>query len=601
MFRPSAICLTVWIVFASAAPMAVAAELDWNVVGSPDFFNPIHWSPPQVPTAADNAYIRNGHSSQANSGGPIAALNLTIGDAANDGNGALSSRVDLLIGDNLLVAAHRSSQAVSTGSASTTGNLIVDNAALVRVGPDGTDNDFLVGAATLDGGSGLTASGRTHFTGVTTVDIGDDLRIGAVSHHGGSADVDGIGEFVRIEDFRVADDVDIALSVVRGEHAVVTGSTNTQGSFGDIANFDIGGNLGVGRYFYHSGAAAPFDIRHESTASAQRFSDIETFSVDGSVEVGVANVDFQSGAGNAIVELTSGARFERIETLEIGGDLRIAEVRGNQEMNASSQFIKGQHTAAFDQVAHATIAGRVNVGAIDLAAGAPAAQPSASYDLQSQWGIEFSRVSTGAPTSIAVLSGTADVRTRPLFGELIMAGGTLQTPALRMAVVESGGTLADVSARGRLLLASFIDTESLVLGQTASLRFHLGGVARSTLGTFDGTFASLAGHYSAIDAADALLEGDIISDFDFVPPSPGTYSFDLVKSDSLAALNDTTANLSIADMPPGFCILFYGVAEEAGQDILRLTISTTCIPEPSTAALAIVGLAAAVPLRRRRR
>jgi hypothetical protein len=595
------ICGFVAALFAVGSPPVRGIELDWNVGGTADFFNPAHWNPPQVPTSVDDALIRNAGHSQALAGGPVEARRLTIGDAAGGGDGALNATVDIVVSNNLLVGAHASSQQTAPGFVSTDGQLDVDGAALLKVEAGASEHDFHIGLAALVGGTGVSANGRANIRSVATIDIGDDLKIGAATNTGGTANVSGIADWVRIGEFHVADDVDIALSNIRGERAPTMGETNTQGLFDDITHLDIGGDLGVGRYFYHSSAAAPFVIRHDSTASNQTFSDIAKFDVGGALEVGVPTVDFRPGAGHVTADLVASAVFERVNEMTVGASLHVGEIRGvADDTPPGFENVEGLFTAAFAHVANASLGGGVNVGVLDLDASTPALHLSARYAVDAQMTIEYSRITAGDTTSIGVLAGSANVHSADAFGELIMAGGTLRTPALRTGILENSAGAGSVLARGRLLQGSFIDTELLVEGEAASLAIHLGGLERSTLATFDGTLASLSGVYSAIDAADALLEGDIISDFDFTPASPGTYSFDLVVTDSLAALDDIDANLLIQDLPDGFCVIFYGVAEEADHDILRLTISTNCIPEPSSFLLAvctIAGIAKILPRR----
>ena len=478
----------------------------------------------------------------------------------------------------------------------------MDDASLLKVDSGGLEHDFHIGLATIRGTSGVTASGRVDVALVTAVDLGDDLKIGVATNEGGNANVTGMGNFNLIGDFRVADDLDVALSLVRGEHSLAMGTTHGGGEFARITNLDIGGDLGIGRNYYFSSSAAPFPIRHDSTVGFESFRDIGEVHVGGNVEVGTATVDFQLGAANVTSELLAIALFERINSMTVEGSLAVGEFRGTQESSlVGFENVTGGFSTGFVEVAQVSIGGAVNVGVLDLDATTGVVQLSARYQPQAQLAIEYSRMTTGDTMSIGVLAGSANVASAAPFGELIMAGGTLRTPAMRVAIAENPAAAGSVNARVELFVGSMIDTESLIEGEDGSIEFHLSGLERSTLGTFDGTLASLAGVYSAIDAADALLEGDIISDFDFIPPSPGTYSFDLVVTDSLTALDDISANLLIQDCPPGFCILFYGVAQEAGHDILRLTISTNCIPEPTSAALMLFWIVLALIVGTHRR
>jgi len=147
-------------------------------------------------------------------------------------------------------------------------------------------------------------------------------------------------------------------------------------------------------------------------------------------------------------------------------------------------------------------------------------------------------------------------------------------------------TVAGVSGGDVDLLRSHIQTDMVTLGDDGLINFRFRGLERIDPDDINGTVAPIANTYSAIDTVDGVLSGEILSTFEFTPPSPGTYTFDLIQSDNLTALDDTTATLEIHNLPSGFTVCFHGVAEEGGADVLRLIISDHCVPEPST----VVGL-----------
>ncbi|MCG8511957.1 MAG: PEP-CTERM sorting domain-containing protein, partial [Rhodospirillales bacterium] len=177
-------------------------------------------------------------------------------------------------------------------------------------------------------------------------------------------------------------------------------------------------------------------------------------------------------------------------------------------------------------------------------------------------------------------------------GTLSMTGSSLTTPELEIGT-NAADTVASVSGVVELN-PSYVSTDLLMLGADGDLIFHLEGTTRVTLNT-----AGDPGTYSAIDALDALLEGDIFADFGFTP-TPGTYQFDLIVTESLTALDDTTmlpADFQVLDLPADTTVDFFGVTEANGVDVVRLSI--TVVPEPTSLALFVMGTLL-MPTRRRR-
>ena len=139
---------------------------------------------------------------------------------------------------------------------------------------------------------------------------------------------------------------------------------------------------------------------------------------------------------------------------------------------------------------------------------------------------------------------------------------------------------------------SLIDTDMLTVGDAGTLTFHLEGLTRVTGGTVGN-----AGTYAAADAADALLDGVIVADFDFTPTA-GTHTFDLIVTDSLTALDDTTmlpSDFQVVGLHPGFAVDAFGLVDD-GTDTIRLQISG--VPEPAT--LSLMALGGLALLRRKR-
>ena len=96
-----------------------------------------------------------------------------IGDAAGGGDGHLQATVDLVVANTLLATRFVSRDA--SGFVNTNGQLVVDDASLLKVYSRGLEHYFHIGLATIRGTSGVTASGRVD------VALGDSRRLGATT------------------------------------------------------------------------------------------------------------------------------------------------------------------------------------------------------------------------------------------------------------------------------------------------------------------------------------------------------------------------------------------------------------------------------------
>ena len=114
------------------APRLQALDLDFLPSFSADYFDAGNWTPSQVPTFSDDAYVRNSGTPQAWSGGTVQVNSLTVGDVLADGDGNFDSRVNVEVVDNLIVGGMADSQEV-TSTVSAVGNFFLNQTDLLEV------------------------------------------------------------------------------------------------------------------------------------------------------------------------------------------------------------------------------------------------------------------------------------------------------------------------------------------------------------------------------------------------------------------------------------------------------------------------------------
>ncbi|MEN1727908.1 MAG: hypothetical protein AAGJ52_05660, partial [Pseudomonadota bacterium] len=148
---------------------------------------------------------------------------------------------------------------------------------------------------------------------------------------------------------------------------------------------------------------------------------------------------------------------------------------------------------------------------------------------------------------------------------LELDGSLMAAPEIDIANRFSEATQLDTMVS---LTDSLIQSDDIEAGEGSTIQFILRGTTRAD--------ATLANNdvYSGIDAGTAAIDGLIQARFapSFLPLA-GTHDFDLIISDSASGLETFIATTEVINLPDGFSIDSFGVVEEGGVDILRLTIS----------------------------
>lgn len=462
--------------------VTVPFQIDFDVAGPASYFSSSSWSPSIVPTSTDEAYIRNGGTATATSGGPVEAFNLTV--AAEAGNGTLN----------------------------------IDEVASFFVGEDFEFSRNNPASKAFQGSSTLASTAEIRNVG--TLDIREDLEISLAND--GNWDGPTLGTF----------DCDANIT------------------FAEIGTVIIDEDLEISTMDYVKGGG------QRDLDATVTFSDIDSLTVvDEDFEVALCASESSESDGDTFGTYTADATvyLTDVDTLSVGEDFDIGLAyaeEGTDSSNSSSATATG--TAILQNVA-ASAGNAVRVGYVS---------PNEEAD------------DPPAPNANVTANCTLD-----------MTASSLDSPRVAVGWVMPNAT---GTANGTLELnPSYVETDLFELGPGGELVMHIGGGTRVTPGTVGDTNT-----YAAVNAVDAVLEGTIVAQFDYWP-YPGTNTYDLIVTDSLSALDDTTASFEVSDLNPGYTLEFFGVVED-GTDIVRLTISGSpagiTIPTLSQWSLALLAM-----------
>ncbi len=568
--RALVVCVTL-----VAITTASAVNIDWNVANG-DFFDSANWNSSSVPALGDDAFIANGGTATGNApDGPVEATNLFVGDIVNGGDGTFQlDGIDLNISRDLNVAG---SAVPSTGNAASVGMASIINPTAVQIG-----NFVRVGSAefnsdqTINADAALTIEGTA---GVTAVNFGSHFLVGnAALTEGGSGSTSSI-----VKGAASLRDLD-TLTINRAPHvgiATLTADTDAPHVEGtgeltiDNVTTEVSmDRLDVGIALSNSnatGTATANGVITITDVTSLRIGDELTVGSSRAERPGIDGVNSTDIVANGSLTVINVAAMQSGDSWDIG----VARVTGSSGVG-DNPIVNGSSTADGQVTLINTNArsGRIEVGT--ASSSTSEGQLTATVDANGTLTLIDSSLDVGG--SRGLLIGTA-----------LVTGIANPDSQRAVGLVE--------------LDQSFANMRQLQLGDGSddfaddggTLLFHLDGTTRATLGT-----AGDPGIYSAIDAIDAMLEGTIVADFDFVPTA-GTHHFDLLTTADLTALDDTTASFLVQDLNPGFTVDFFGVVED-NVDIVRLTISgtpvdVTAVPEPASAGLVVLG--AGLLMRRR--
>ena len=383
------------------------------------------------------------------------------------------------------------------------------------------ESEFRVASFTTDGNANETSTGRLTIERVTTVEInGGDINLAAGRAEDTSTQT--ANGFLTIRDvgtLRMTDDFDIGDGSAVNNTGLGTATTiqNPTLLVENVTNILIGRDLDIC-------PSNPSDGEVETGVFDVTFRNIDNLDIPRNFDL-IRGPAGGTGARRGLTSSTGTFVFDNV-VAKADQRVSIADFGLSDESLSQSQV-------AFDLIDSALALGGDTLG---------------------DEGIIIARLRDGGTNADTNVSATVNMTRSRTGSANLRVGERLDSTA---------GALSGLL---NLDEASFCRAELLSVGADGDVVCHLDGLTRATSGT-----VGAADTYSAIDASDALLLGEIIAEFDFVPPA-GTHVFDLIVTDDTTALDDTNATFTVRDLDPAFVVDFFGVVQN-GVDIVRLQIS----------------------------
>ena len=386
----------------------------------------------------------------------------------------------------------------------------------------------------------------------------DDIDVGEVNGNfgdplGTTHQVEGTVLLDGIDHVYIANDLEIA-----GASFVAPDSSSTaNATLKNMESLVVNSNLqiGTGGSIRHDGGPEFWNARRDPTVV---FENITQMIVKDESQIfgqeGVASSTAEKGHYDVT--------FKNISDLEIRDSLDILEVYVNEnaglDISADLRFDQVQLEARGEWVLGAGhFAGLTHpVAGIDL----DMSVVDSRFDFA-----DWTRVRIGTLDTQAGAPGSYVTRARAEFTGSAFVGSA------QLHLGERTGS-SDGIVEGTLALeSSYTQTTDLFQYADGVVELIVNGATRANeTNVLDGS----PGLYSAIDCDDAMLLGEIVVDFQN-EPAPGAYTFDLVKTKSATALDDSLARYSVKNLSPLFEVRSFRVVEEGGVDILRLEIAAT--------------------------
>ncbi|MEM1180289.1 MAG: hypothetical protein AAGM22_18240 [Acidobacteriota bacterium] len=510
-----------------------APVIDWTAAPplAASFFDAANWSTGAIPTDLDDVAIRNGGSARSEgpaNGDPGTAevANLTLGDSL--GSDALElSGVELIVGFETYIGGQQPLAMPNQGTFSgTNGRLEVRDAATF----DALDT-VNVGEVWSRGTASIESRGDLILEDITSAIFGGQLDIGGTR--------------------AIASSTATSTATVTARNL---GALTTTGDLDLCDTLILGPGTGV--------------------CEAQAlFENITQLSVFDDVEVGDAIADAgQSMTSRSVLEIVDVASFVILDDLELLTEDRVFPGNGpaQNDIEATVRLVR----------TGSEMSGSLGVGDLELIPDS-FTRGVARLEL-----IDSSlRANAGMEGTIGFLSGGADTGSTILDAKLSLSGSWINHRGPLSVGFTSAAPASSLRAEIELDEGSVLSTEQLNIGPEGTLRLHLDGLTGAVLPSPGAS--ALGGQpadtYSAISILDATLGGEVIAQFDFLPPA-GTHTFDLINSGNVGALADTTATLTVEGLDGGFTVSSLGVVTD-GIDKLRLVITGTPLETDLSATL----------------
>ncbi|MEM7053628.1 MAG: DUF11 domain-containing protein, partial [Pseudomonadota bacterium] len=582
-----------------------------------DWFNGVNWSFGAVPNVDVPALIANGGEALLDSStapGPAIARDVIVAEEGNDGL-LTSNGVDINPARSFLISRV---DPLNSTEQTATGTVVINNATITVPpfdAPSGSAFDpgaviavgFAQGGGTAEAsmevnngnlfaGDGIyvgaalpiavdadpTSNGQFTFNGggigVSTIDIdgGDGtlyLAFAQDSNSGPGAQPTASAT-ANINNASIIGDVEVATADAFTDDAISIATANSV----VLSNLDITGDLDIA-------IADAFDPNNQATSMANVTVTDVTFGPDsGFLDIGEAD----AGDPGAVADSTSTSVWTRVTYSDVSADVEfgfadasdpdtVATVTTTATINDSTfnlgEFEIADMDAQDNGIASSTTV--VNVGQNTVINGQELSIGEAGFidddaqaTVDATLNVNDSVITMTDETLIGELDGGGTNAATTITAALNLVNSSLTTDLLLLDPEPFDVTAGTVDAT-LSLNPSYVSANVFNVGEGGTVIFGIRGARRVTLGTVGNPDT-----YAAMDAAEALIEGEITAEFDpaFTPP-PGIHTFDLIVTASGTALDDFAAATMVNNLPVGFSIDSFGVVEDGGVDVLRLQIS----------------------------
>ena len=599
-----------------------------------DWFDGSNWSFGAVPVATIPATIANGGEALLDSStapGPAVARDVIVGEEGNAGlltsNGVdidaarsfLISRVDplnsaeqtatgtVVINDATITVPPFNAPSVSAfdpgaviavgfaqGGGTAEASMEVNNGNLFA------GEDIYVGAALpIAVDADPTSNGQFTFNGagigVSTIDMdeGDGTLYIAFAQdsNSGPGAQPTASATASINNASIIGDIEVATADAFTDDAISIATANSV----VLSNLDITGDLDIA-------IADAFDPNNQATSIANVTVTDVTFGPDsGFLDIGEAD----AGDPGAIASSTSTVVWTRVTYPDITSDIEfgfadasdpdtVATVTTTATINDSTLNLDEFEISDVDVQDNgiATATALVSVGqntvinGEELSVGqADSIDDDALATVDATLNVNDSVITMTDETLIGELDGGSTNAATAITAALNLVNSSLTTDLLLLDPEPSDVTAGTVDAT-LSLNPSYVSANVFNVGEGGTVVFGIRGARRATLGTVGNPNS-----YAAIDAAEALIEGEIIAEFLSAPP-PGLQVFDLIVTASSTALDDFDGSTSVVNVPPFVTVISFGVVEVNGVDVLRLVVDSPLLEIPTLSTWAFILLAA---------
>ncbi|MEN1728401.1 MAG: DUF11 domain-containing protein [Pseudomonadota bacterium] len=463
---------------------------------------------------------------------------VAIGQAAGVGSaaGSLSAiDTDINADDGIRVGYAEAAEVAASPTA--TGNLVIDGISPAATVINLNNGDLQVGRTDIEAPEGtvFTVNGSASIQDVTI--RGGEVQVGEIDANGdGLTIVSTVPAFSMNNVTVVANEIDSADAFAGNENTSATVNVNSSLTDVRFVDVDSTNNFQLGR---------ALAINENSVASSSSTHEWRRVSIEAEGDIQIGESDSLNGG-----EVTQQTQVDIYESSLAIDDFRVVEVvADNIQRNSNNTTI--------------TLAQGSELIADQLSIARITTDEASRVDIDASLTISESTITLGGTMILGEIQGDSNNIQSRISANLILNSTILTADDLVIAEVD-GSLPATFDAR-LSMNPSLISADEVFLNADGEINFGINGLERvteATVGNPDG--------YAAINANTAVLSGEIIADLGFVPPT-GQYDFDLLVAST--SIDASAATLTVANLPPLFGVVSFGVVSENDNQILRLTLA----------------------------